>query len=300
MHGFVGCLESVLAPDRCNTRDALGGMWPGDRDGAASPGDGDRQRHARQLLRRRPHRDASRPPSRTRCGWWSRERDLLDIGGESSRPGAEPVPLDEELRRVIPVVEALAPRVARPDLGRHDQGRGRPPGALRRAPRSSTTSRRLGGDPDAGPGRRRGRRGGRADAHGGDAADHAGRPAVRRRRRARSATSWPAASTRSRRWASPARGSRSTRGSGSARRSSTTWSSCGTSIDLPPWDVRSWSAPRARGSWARSPAGRSPSARRPRSSRRWRPPRGGAGRPGPRRRADGRRHQGLDRAPRLG
>ncbi len=34
--------------------------------------------------------------------------DLLDIGGESSRPGAEPVSLDEELRRVIPVVEQLA------------------------------------------------------------------------------------------------------------------------------------------------------------------------------------------------
>jgi dihydropteroate synthase len=36
--------------------------------------------------------------------------DLLDIGGESSRPGADPVPLDEELRRVLPVVEALAAR----------------------------------------------------------------------------------------------------------------------------------------------------------------------------------------------
>ena len=34
---------------------------------------------------------------------------VLDVGGESTRPGAEPVPLDEELRRVIPVVEALAP-----------------------------------------------------------------------------------------------------------------------------------------------------------------------------------------------
>jgi dihydropteroate synthase len=40
--------------------------------------------------------------------------DLLDLGGESSRPGAEPVSLEEELRRVIPVVEALAPRVAVP------------------------------------------------------------------------------------------------------------------------------------------------------------------------------------------
>ncbi len=34
--------------------------------------------------------------------------DILDVGGESTRPGAEPVALDEELRRVIPVVEALA------------------------------------------------------------------------------------------------------------------------------------------------------------------------------------------------
>ena len=34
--------------------------------------------------------------------------DLLDIGGESSRPGSEPVSLDEELRRVIPAVEAIA------------------------------------------------------------------------------------------------------------------------------------------------------------------------------------------------
>src|SRR5262245_16942840 len=33
---------------------------------------------------------------------------ILDIGGESTRPGAEPVPVEEELRRVIPVVEGLA------------------------------------------------------------------------------------------------------------------------------------------------------------------------------------------------
>mgnify|MGYP002631241250 FL=1 len=33
--------------------------------------------------------------------------DILDIGGESTRPGAEPVSLDEELERVIPVIEAL-------------------------------------------------------------------------------------------------------------------------------------------------------------------------------------------------
>jgi len=36
---------------------------------------------------------------------------ILDVGGESTRPGAEPVGLEEELRRVIPVVEGLAERV---------------------------------------------------------------------------------------------------------------------------------------------------------------------------------------------
>ncbi len=33
--------------------------------------------------------------------------DILDIGGESTRPGATPVPIDEELNRVIPVIKAL-------------------------------------------------------------------------------------------------------------------------------------------------------------------------------------------------
>lgn len=34
--------------------------------------------------------------------------DLIDVGGESTRPGAERPPVDEELRRVVPVVRALA------------------------------------------------------------------------------------------------------------------------------------------------------------------------------------------------
>ncbi|MCW5558008.1 MAG: dihydropteroate synthase [Verrucomicrobiae bacterium] len=34
--------------------------------------------------------------------------DLLDVGGESTRPGAAPVPEAEELRRVLPVIEGLA------------------------------------------------------------------------------------------------------------------------------------------------------------------------------------------------
>jgi dihydropteroate synthase len=37
--------------------------------------------------------------------------DIVDVGGESTRPGAEPVREDDELRRVVPVIEALAPLV---------------------------------------------------------------------------------------------------------------------------------------------------------------------------------------------
>ncbi len=38
---------------------------------------------------------------------WEAGATILDIGGESTRPGAEPVSEDEELRRVIPVIEGL-------------------------------------------------------------------------------------------------------------------------------------------------------------------------------------------------
>ena len=40
--------------------------------------------------------------------------DVLDVGGESTRPGAGEVPVDEELRRVVPVIEALAARTQVP------------------------------------------------------------------------------------------------------------------------------------------------------------------------------------------
>ncbi len=33
--------------------------------------------------------------------------DMIDVGGESTRPGAEPVPQEEEIRRVVPVIEAI-------------------------------------------------------------------------------------------------------------------------------------------------------------------------------------------------
>lgn len=36
--------------------------------------------------------------------------EILDVGGESTRPGAQPVPVEEELRRVVPVIEQLRSR----------------------------------------------------------------------------------------------------------------------------------------------------------------------------------------------
>ena len=40
--------------------------------------------------------------------------DILDIGGESTRPGSTPVSLEEELRRVIPVIEGLTKSISIP------------------------------------------------------------------------------------------------------------------------------------------------------------------------------------------
>ncbi|MDO8602579.1 MAG: dihydropteroate synthase [Candidatus Omnitrophota bacterium] len=40
--------------------------------------------------------------------------DIIDIGGESTRPGAEPVTIEEEIRRVIPVIKKLSKRINTP------------------------------------------------------------------------------------------------------------------------------------------------------------------------------------------
>ena len=40
--------------------------------------------------------------------------DIIDVGGESTRPGGEPVSVDEEIERVVPVIEALSRRVKVP------------------------------------------------------------------------------------------------------------------------------------------------------------------------------------------
>jgi dihydropteroate synthase len=40
--------------------------------------------------------------------------DVIDIGGESTRPGSNPLPVAEELRRILPVIEALAKKLPVP------------------------------------------------------------------------------------------------------------------------------------------------------------------------------------------
>jgi dihydropteroate synthase len=42
--------------------------------------------------------------------------DIIDVGGESTRPGAEPVSVKEELRRVIPVIEKLHAKIDPPSV----------------------------------------------------------------------------------------------------------------------------------------------------------------------------------------
>jgi dihydropteroate synthase len=50
------------------------------------------------------------PDRAVEAGLAMEEADVLDVGGESTRPGAEPVSADEEIRRIEPVVRALAAR----------------------------------------------------------------------------------------------------------------------------------------------------------------------------------------------
>ena len=40
--------------------------------------------------------------------------DIIDIGGESTRPGSEPVPVEEEIRRTVPVIKAISKEIKVP------------------------------------------------------------------------------------------------------------------------------------------------------------------------------------------
>ena len=53
-------------------------------------------------------------PSRTHGAWWKQGAAIIDIGGESTRPGAQPVSAQHEIDRVIPVIEALTKEIPVP------------------------------------------------------------------------------------------------------------------------------------------------------------------------------------------
>jgi dihydropteroate synthase len=83
------CRDTVLSLDRTVVMGVLnvtpdsfsdGGLWM-DPDAAVA--------HAQEMI--------------------SQGAAIIDVGGESTRPGAEAIPEDEELRRALPVIEALAP-----------------------------------------------------------------------------------------------------------------------------------------------------------------------------------------------
>ena len=142
-----------------------------DRRALRAPvGDGRDQRHARLVLGRRRAPRAPARRSRRRARMLDDGAAIVDVGGESTRPGSDGVPLDEELRRVVPVLEALAGAAG---LDRHGEGRGRAPGA--RARRRARERRDGAARRPRARGRRRG--GGRVrlpDAHARRAADDAG------------------------------------------------------------------------------------------------------------------------------
>ena len=117
---------------------------------------------------------------------------MLDIGGESTRPGAAPVAEAEEIARVVPADRGHPRRERHPDLHRHHEARRGPRRRRRRARRCGTTSPRCAVRPDS-----------LATAAElgcevvlmhmqGEPRDHAGRAALRRRGRPRWPPSWPA------------------------------------------------------------------------------------------------------------
>ncbi|MDE1975648.1 MAG: dihydropteroate synthase [Elusimicrobia bacterium] len=63
-----------------------------------------------------PGSRAATPKEAAACARRMKEEgaDILDVGGQSTRPGSEPVPLAEELRRVVPAVRAAAEETGLP------------------------------------------------------------------------------------------------------------------------------------------------------------------------------------------
>ena len=215
------------------------------------------------LPTRSPMAAATRAPVR-RCGRRSTMAEegaaLIDIGGESTRPGSDPVPEEEETARVLPVVKALASslpgRISVDTYKARVAARALAAGAymindisaLRMDPEMVAVVRdaecpvilmHMLGEPKTMQ---------VAPVYG-DVVEES----VRLLRRAARVGGGPTASRR--------RTCSSTPAWVSARRRSTTWRSCGSWRRSGRWAGRSWWGPRANGSWERYSASTRPSER---------------------------------------
>ncbi len=167
---------------------------------------------------------------------------IVDLGGESTRPGADGVPLDEELRRVVPVLERLEGVPVSIDTAKAEVARQ----ALALGAEMVNDVTALRGDPELA--------GVVADSGAylclmhmlGEPRTMQRRPDLRRRRRRGRGLPRGAPAPRRSPRACPRSGSASTRESASARRSSTTSSCCAGSTSSRRSAGRSSSASRAR------------------------------------------------------
>ena len=103
---------------------------------------------------------------------------IIDVGGESTRPGSEGVSADEELRRVVPVLESLHGTPISIDTAKAEVARR----ALELGAELVNDVTALRGDPQLAEVVAGSRRVPLPDAHAGRAADDAAEPHLRRRR----------------------------------------------------------------------------------------------------------------------
>ena len=207
--------------------------------------DGRRQRHARLVLRRRPLGRRRRPRSPTAGSCWPTGADILDVGGESTRPGATRPLVEEELDRVRPG-DHRAGRRRRGRLRRHDARRGR------RRPRSRPGARIVndvsGGLADPRDARRSSPTAGRRTSRCTGArtpttcSELRGVRRPRRRRRRGPRRAGRAGRRDARRRDRPRAGSCSTPGSGFAKTAEHNWSCCADLGRLAALASRCWSA----------------------------------------------------------
>ena len=157
------------------------------RPGRAHARHGRAQRHARFLRRRRTVRRSRRAPSTRRCAMEDAGADIIDIGGESTRPGAD----GGGCRRTSAAASSRSSsgwrgRMTHPDVDRHLQGGGGRARPSIAAPLIVNDVSALRYDPGLAHVVARARRGGGADAQPRPLARHVPRGALRRRGRARS------------------------------------------------------------------------------------------------------------------